>query len=65
MSRISQLSQYRKHLEERYKKLVERSSDYKYIDETKSDRAAFKAMKIRNKLNRINYLNKEFTHLVS
>ena len=65
MSRISQLTQYRKHLEERYKKLVEQSSDYKYIDETTSDRAAFKAMKIRNKLNRINYLNKEFTHLVS
>ncbi|MDG1039463.1 MAG: hypothetical protein P8H13_00210 [Polaribacter sp.] len=41
--------------------MIEKSSDYRYIDETKSDRAAFKAMKIRNKLNRINYLNKEFS----
>lgn len=65
MSRINQLTQYRKHLEERYDKLVERSSDYKYIDESKSDRAAFKAMKIRNKLNRINYLNVEFSNSVS
>ena len=61
MSRLIQLSQYRNHLEERYRKLVEQSNDYKYIDETKSDRAAFKAMKIRDKLNRINYLNKEFS----
>ncbi len=61
MSRLSQLSQYRKHLEERYRKLVEQSSDYKYIDEAKSDGAAFKAMKIRDKLNRINYLNNEFS----
>ncbi len=61
MSRLSQLSQYRKHLEERYRKLVEQSNDYKYIDEIKSDRAAYKAMKILDKLNRINYLNQEFS----
>ncbi len=61
MSRLQQLSRYRKHLEDRYHRLVERSNDYKYIDEIKSDRAAFKAMKIRHKLNRINYLNNEFS----
>jgi len=61
MSRLSQLSQYRKHLEERYRKLVEQSNDYRYIDEIKSDRAAYKAMKILDKLNRINYLNQEFS----
>ncbi len=63
MSRLNQLSRYRKHLEERYNKLVERSNDYKYIDEIKSDRAAFKAMKILGKLNKVNYLNKKFSNI--
>ncbi len=49
MSRLSQLLQYRKHLEDRYRRLLEKSSDYRYIDEIKSDRAAYKAMKIRGK----------------
>ncbi|WKD86051.1 hypothetical protein KCTC32516_01402 [Polaribacter huanghezhanensis] len=61
MSRLSQLLQYRKHLEDRYRRLLEKSSDYRHIDEIKSDRAAYKAMKIRGKLNRINYLNKEIS----
>ena len=64
MSRLNQLSRYRKHLEERYNRLVERSNDYKYIDEIKSDRAAYKAMKILDKLNRVNYLNREFSNTV-
>lgn len=55
MSRLNQLLLYRKHLEERYNKLVERSNDYKYIDEIKSDRAAYKAMKVLGKLNKVNY----------
>ena len=65
MSRLNQLSRYRKHLEDRYHRLVERSNDYKYVDETKSDRAAFKAMKVLEKLNRVNYLNKEFLNTIS
>jgi hypothetical protein len=63
MSRLNQLSRYRKHLEERYNKLVERSNDYKYVDEIKSDTAAYKAMKILSKLNQVNYLNKEFSNI--
>lgn len=65
MSQLKQFHRYRKHLEERYNKLVERSNDYKYIDESKSDRAAFKAMKILGKLNRVNYLNKEPLNSIS
>jgi len=41
--------------------LLEKSNDYKYIDELKSDRAAFKAMKIFEKLNRVNYLDREIS----
>jgi hypothetical protein len=65
MSRLIQLSRYKKHLEDRYQKLVERSNDYKYVDEIRSDRAAFKAMKILEKINRVNYLNREFSNTVS
>ncbi|TYP97951.1 hypothetical protein C7447_103117 [Tenacibaculum adriaticum] len=57
MSRLSQLYRYRKHLEERYQKLIERSNDYKYVDESKSDLASFKAMKVLEKINRVKYLD--------
>ena len=59
MSRINQLQRYKKHLEERYFKLVERANDYKYEDECKSDRSAFKAMQVLEKLNRVKYLDKD------
>ena len=57
MLRLNQLHKYKKHLEERYLKLVERSNDYRFIDESKSDRAAFKAMKVLGKINRVSYLD--------
>lgn len=59
MLRVNQLHKYKKHLEERYIQLVESANDYKHIDECKSDRSAFKAMKVLEKLNRIKYLDKE------
>lgn len=65
MSRLNQLKRYRKHLEERYNKLVERANDYKYVDEGKSDRSAFKAMKVLEKLNRVKYLDQEVSNAIS
>jgi len=59
MSRINQLRRYRKHLEDRYSRLIETANDYKYVDECKSDRSAFKAMKILEKLSRIKYLDED------
>jgi hypothetical protein len=64
MSRINQLQNYRMHLEDRYRKLVERANDYKYEDECKSDRSAFKAMQILEKLNRVKYLYKELSNTI-
>ncbi|KAB1155327.1 hypothetical protein F7018_12700 [Tenacibaculum aiptasiae] len=64
MSRVNQLQRYREHLENRYRKLVERANDYKYEDECKSDRSAFKAMKVLEKLNRIKYLDKDLSSSV-
>ncbi len=62
MIRKDQLYRYKKHLEKRYRELVDRASDYKYIDECKSDRSAFKAMRILEKLSRIKYLDKEISN---
>ena len=64
MSRVNQLQRYREHLENRYRKLVERANDYKYEDECESDRSAFKAMKVLEKLNRIKYLDKDLSSSV-
>lgn len=61
MSQLKQLLSLKKHLEERYQKLVELSDSYRYTDENKSDSAAFKAMKILSKLNQLGYLNREFS----
>ena len=62
MSTNKNLYRYKKHLEERYNSLIERANDYKYVDETKSDRAAYKALKILEKLNKVRYLDREITN---
>lgn len=57
MATKNQLTKYKQHLEERYRKLIERSKEYKYVDETKSDEASYKAMRIQEKLNKIRFLD--------
>lgn len=64
MPRIKQLKTYRKHLEERYFRLLEKSNEYRFIDECKSDFAAFKAMKILAKINKISYLDRDILNRV-
>jgi hypothetical protein len=56
---LTPLKRYKKHLKESYFRLLETSNDYRFIDENKSDSAAFKAMKILEKINRIRYLDGE------
>jgi hypothetical protein len=56
---ITPLKTYKRHLLESYLRLLETSNDYRFIDENKSDSAAFKAMKILEKINRISYLDGE------
>lgn len=57
MLRLQQLSLIKEHLEQRYNRLVEKSNSYRFIDESVSDFAAFKAMKISEKLGQLKYLN--------
>lgn len=61
MSRLDQLTTYKNHLQERYKKLLEISSNYRFEDESKSDLAAFKAMKLKEKINQVSYLDGELS----
>ena len=61
MSRLKQLDNYKKHLKERYLKLIEKSNSYKYEDESISDIAAFKAMKLLEKINQVRYLDRKLT----
>ena len=56
MSRLTQISSYKNHLKNRYTKLIEKSNSYRFIDENQSDRAAYKAMKIKTKIDQIQYL---------
>lgn len=58
MHHQNQFNSFKKHLKERYDNLVEKSNDYRFEDESISDLAAFKAMKLLKKLNQISYLDR-------
>ena len=61
MYRLKQLNSYKKHLKKRYITLVEKSNNYRYEDESISDIAAFKAMKLLEKINQVRYLDRKLT----
>mgnify|MGYP003635755310 CR=1 FL=1 len=54
-----QFNTYKKHLQDRYAILLEKADDYRFEDEAKSDLAAFKAMKLLEKINQVRYLDRE------
>ena len=62
MSSHLHIESYKNHLEDSYLKLIEKSISYKYIDESESDRAAYKAMKIRTKIDQIHYLERDYSY---
>ncbi|MFT4646617.1 MAG: hypothetical protein ACI8ZX_003048 [Planctomycetota bacterium] len=57
----NQFNSFKKHLKERYVELVEKSNNYRFEDEAKSDIAAFKAMKLLEKISQISYLDRKLT----
>ncbi len=65
MSRIKQLQTYKNHLKDRYFKLIEKSNDYRFEDESKSDAAAFKAMKVLEKINQVKYLDRDLRNTIA
>ena len=58
---FKKLDSFKRHLKERYIKLIEKSNSYKYVDESISDVAAFKAMKLLEKINQVRYLDRKLT----
>ncbi len=65
MLRLSQFTMLKKHLENRYDRLIEKSNSYRFIDESVSDSAAFKAMKISKKLDQLKYLHNDLFQTAS
>lgn len=61
MQHINQFNSLKEHLKTRYKALIEKSNNYRFEDESKSDLAAFKAMKLLEKINQISYLERSIT----
>ena len=59
MYKKQEYNTYKRHLKDRYQRLIEKSNDYKFEDESKSDIAAFKAMKILKKIDQVRYLDRE------
>ncbi len=62
MTRLKHIKKYKKHLSNSYLKLIGQSIDYRFEDETISDIAAYKAMKVLEKLNQVKYLEREVTY---
>ena len=56
-----QFSKLKNRLQQQYSKLIEISNNYRFLDETISDLAAYRAMKLLQKLNRVSYLDREAT----
>ncbi|CAA0149937.1 Lacal_2735 family protein [Tenacibaculum maritimum] len=63
MPRLNQLQVYKQSLEEKYSRLIEKANAYRYIDECKSDRSAYKATRVLEKLDRLRYLNDNMSNL--
>jgi len=62
MYNYKQFKNYKRHLKDRYVQLLELSNDYRFEDEAKSDMAAYKAMKLLEKLNQVQYLDREVAY---
>jgi len=56
-----QFANLKKRLQKQYSKLIEISNNYRFLDESLSDLAAYKAMRLLQKLNRVSYLDREAT----
>lgn len=53
-----QFTALKNRLQKQYSKLIEISNNYRFLDESISDIAAYKAMKLLQKLNRVRYLDR-------
>lgn len=56
MSKVLQFKLIKSHLERSRKQLLEKAESYRFIDETISDNAAYKAMKLSRRIDQLKYL---------
>lgn len=61
MHNRNQFTSFKEHLIKRYNELIEKSNDYRFEDEVTSDIAAFKAMKLLEKINQFSFLDRKST----
>jgi len=65
MTRKDVLKHHQSKLNRRYKQLIERAYNLRQTDHEQSDVSAYKAVKILDKLNRLNYLTRENSQTLS
>ena len=65
MTRLNLLLEHQTKLNNRYKQLVEQAYNLKQTDHEASDVSAYKAIKVLDKLNKINYLARDLSQTVS
>ena len=59
MSRSKLIKSRKKALNKRYKELVEQAYNFRQTDSALSDISEFKAIKLLEKINRLNYLSRD------
>lgn len=59
MKTLTEIKAHQRKLQNRYKYLIEQAYNVRQTDHELSDISEFKAIKLLNKLNRLQYLNRE------
>ena len=59
MNRNDIIKQHQSRLRKKYKKLVEQAYNFRQTDHALSDISEYKAIKLLDKLNKLNYLSRE------
>jgi hypothetical protein len=65
MNRNNIIKKHQKKLNKRYKQLVEQAYNLRQTDHALSDISEYRAIKLLDELNRLNYLSRETSHSMS
>jgi conjugal transfer/entry exclusion protein len=59
MKTLTQISKQRKKLQKQYKQLIEQAYNLRQTDSAESDISEYQAIKLLDKLNKLNYLHRD------
>jgi len=65
MTKSSKIKEHQNKLQRQYKQLIEDAYNFRQTDAALSDISEFRALKLLDKLNKLNFLNREPLHTVS